>query len=183
VRLTPTVRLVAAALIVFLATAVAWWLVGYNIGKGILEETGGGGAFRAAYGFRDGGIARLLFFALLSVLALGASGAAQGGARWALVAGLGLGAALVLGARDGSLAGTVLYVLAVVATDEVEAGAAQLLTALALAVLVAFAFELDSSLTAGQGALAIVLRGALFWWPLLVGPHLVDRLVLSPSRA
>jgi hypothetical protein len=182
VRLTPTVRLVAAALLVFLATAVIWWLVGYNIGKGVLEETGGGSAFRAAYGFRDGGIARLLFFALVAALALGACAGAQGPARWALVAGLGLGAALVLGAREGALAGTVLFVLAVAATDEVEAGTPRLLTALALALVVAFAFELDSSLTAGQGALAVVLRGALFWWPLLAGPHLVDRHVLSPAR-
>ncbi|HSN90548.1 MAG TPA: hypothetical protein VLS93_04915 [Anaeromyxobacteraceae bacterium] len=178
-RLTPTTRLVAAALLVFLATAALWWLVGYQIGKGLLEEAGGGGAWRAAFGFRDGGVARLLVLALLGALALGAAGAAQGVARWALVAGLGLGGAFVLGARDGALAGVMLFVLAVAAVDEAAAGAPRLVAALVLGLAVAFAQVLDGPFTVGQGALAVGLRGALFWWPLLAGPHLVEEYVLG----
>jgi hypothetical protein len=182
-RLTPTLRLLATALVVFLAAALVWWFVGFQIGKGLFEESGGGSAWRAAYGYRDGGIARLVFLSALSVLALAASAGAQGAARWALLAGLGLGAGLVLGARDGLLAALVLFVLAVVATDEAEGGAPQLLAAFALALAIAFAQELDSALTPGQSAIAILLRGALFWWPLLAGPHLVARYLLAPERS
>lgn len=178
-RLTPTTRLVAAALLVFLATAALWWLVGYQIGKGLLEEAGGGGTWRASFGFRDGGVARLLVLALLGALALGAAGASQGVARWALVAGLGLVGAFVLGARDGALASVLLFVLAVAAVDEAPAGTARLVAALVMGLAVAFAQVLDSPFTVGQGALAVGLRGALFWWPLLAGPHLVEEWVLG----
>lgn len=182
-KLTPTIRLVAVALLVFVATAVVWWLVGYQIGKGILGDVGGEGAWTAAYGFRDGGIARLLFLSLLSALALAASGSAQGGARWAILAGLALGAGLVLGLRDGALAATILFVLGIVAIDEAEGFSAQLLAALAFGLLAAFAQELDTPLTLGQAVLAVVLRGALFWFPLLAGPHLAERYVLGSARA
>jgi hypothetical protein len=181
-RLTPTLRLVATALVVFLATALLWWLVGYQIGKGLLEGAVGGAGFRAGYGHHDGGIARLIFLSLLSVIALAASGESQGAGRWALLAGLGLGSALVLGARGGTLAALVLFVLAAVATDEAEPFSTQLVTALALALVVAFAQELDSSIDDWHAAIAILLRGALFWWPLLAGPHLVGRYLLAPAR-
>jgi len=175
-RLSPTARLVAVAVLVFAATAAIWWFVGYQIGKGLLEEAGGGATWRAAYGFREGGAARLLFVAVLSAVALGVSGAAEGAARWALLAGLGLAAALALGAREGALAGTLLFVLAVGAVDEAD-GRALWPAAAALGVVVAFAEVLDLSFTAGQAAIAVVLRGLLFWLPLLAGPHLAVRYV------
>jgi hypothetical protein len=181
-RLTPTLRLVLVALLVFLATAALWWLVGYQVGKGLLEEAGGAGSWRASFGFREGGVARLLFLSLLGALALAATGAAQGAARWALVAGLGLGGAFVLGARDGALAAVTLYVLAVAAVDEAPEGAPRLAAALVLGLAVAFAQVVDGPFTVGQAALAVGLRGALFWWPLLAGPYLVERWVASAPR-
>jgi len=181
-RLTPTARLVATALLVFLATAAIWWLVGYQIGKGLLEEAGGAGAWRASFGFRDGGVARLLFLSLLGALALAAAGATQGAARWALVAGLAMGGAFLLGARDGALAAVMLFVLAVAAVDEAAQGSQQLVAALALGLAAAFAQVVDGPFTMGQAALAVGLRGALFWWPLLIGPHLVEQHVLGAPR-
>jgi hypothetical protein len=180
-RLTPALRLVATALLVFLATAAIWWLVGYQIGKGVLEEAGGAGAWRAAYGFRDGGVARLLFVSLLGALALAAAGLPQGAGRWALVAGLALGGAFVLSARDGALATVTLFVLAVAAVEEAPEGGPRLVAALVLGLAVAVAQVLDGPFTVGQGALAVGLRGALFWWPLLAGPHLVQQWVLGPA--
>ncbi|HUL58748.1 MAG TPA: hypothetical protein VLU43_05725 [Anaeromyxobacteraceae bacterium] len=173
-RLTPTLRLVAIAVLVFVATAAIWWFVGYQIGKGLLEEAGGGPTWRAAYGFREGGAARLLFVAVLSALALGVSAAAEGAARWALLAGVAFAAALTLGAREGALAGTLLFVLSVGAVDEATGGGLWLAAA-GLGIVVAFAEVLDLPFTAGQAAIAVVLRGLLYWLPLLAGPHLAVR--------
>ncbi len=177
-RLTPTQKVVALAALLFLATAAIWWLVGFQIGKGILEEAGGGASWRASYGWREGGASRLLFVALLSVVSLSVSGAAQGPPRWALLAGLGLGAALATGAREGALAGTILFVLSVAAVDEASEGR-HWIAAAALGIVIAFAESLDLSFTTGQAALAVVLRGLFFWLPLLAGPRLLDRRVLG----
>ncbi len=180
-RLTPTFRLVAIAFLVFLAAAATWWIVGYQIGKGLLDEMGGGSAWRAQYGLHEGGAAQLLFLAVVGALALVASGAAQGASRFALLGALGLGAALVDGSRGGALAGMVLYVLATAAVDEAE-GRAQPVAAVILGFLVAFAYALDAPFSAGQAALAVLLRGVCFFLPLLWGPHLVDRLVLGRAE-
>ncbi len=178
-RLTPTLRAIALAVLVFLATAAVWWLVGFQIGKGVLEEAGGGAVWRGAFGFRDGGTARLLFLAVLAVLAGAVAAAAQGASRWPILAALALGAALVLGAHQGGLAATVLFVLAAGATSEADAGAAEVVAAAVLGLVVAFAEALDVSFTAGQGAIAVLLRGLLFWLPLLLGPSLAERYVLG----
>lgn len=177
-RLTPTLRAIAVAVLVFLATAAIWWLVGFQIGKGVLEDAGGGVAWRSAFGFRDGGTARLLFLAILTVVAGAVAATVQGASRWPILAALALGAALVLGVREGGLAAVVLFVLAAGAVAEADAGA-RLVAAAVLALVVAFAEALDGSFTAGQGALAVLLRGLLFWLPLLAGPSLAERYVLG----
>ena len=177
-RLSPTLRVVVTAVLLFAAVAVVWWLVGFQIGKGLMDDLGAGGAWRSAYGFKEGGVARLLFLSLLAVLALAIAGPVEGWPRWALLTAVGLGAALVLGHRDGALVGTLLFVLATAAVDEAEGGA-RLVLALALGLLVAFAFGLDDAFTAGQAALAVLLRGVLFYWPLLAGPHLLERHALA----
>jgi hypothetical protein len=176
-RLTPIVRAVLAALLVFVATAVLWWLVGFQIGKGLLEELGGENTWRSLYGFADGGLGRVLFLAVLAVLAI-LFGALPQGSRWPALAALALGAALVQGERDGALAGMILFVLAAGATAELE-GRGRILTALGLAFAVAFAHVLDTPFDTGAKLVALLLRGLLFYAPLLLGPHLLDEWVLG----
>jgi hypothetical protein len=177
-RLSPTLRLVVTAFLLFVGVAMIWWFVGFQIGKGLMDDAGAGAAWRSAYGWREGGVARLLFLAVLSVLALAVASPLQGWARWALLAGLGLGAGLALGLREGALAGIVLYVLAAAAVDEQE-GAMQIGVSVVLGLLVSFAFTLEQPFTGGTTALAVVLRDVFYYWPLLLGPHLLDGLLLA----
>lgn len=181
-RLTPIVRAVLAALLVFVATAVVWWLVGFQIGKGLLEEMGGDATWRSLYGFGDGGLGRVLFLAILATLAILFGGSLPQGSRWTALAALALGAALVQGERDGALAGTILFVLAAGATSEVE-GRGRVFTALGLAFAVAFAHVLDTPFETGEKFVALFLRGLLFYAPLLLGPHLLDEWVLGRAEA
>ncbi|HYG68351.1 MAG TPA: hypothetical protein VD838_11845 [Anaeromyxobacteraceae bacterium] len=181
-RLTPITRAVLAALLVFVATAVVWWLVGFQIGKGLLDELGDGGAWRSLYGFGDGGLGRVLFLSVLATLAILFAAVLPEGSRWPALAALALGAALVQGERDGALAGTILFVLAAAATAELE-GRARLLTGLGLALAVAFAHALDAPFDTGAKVVALLLRGLLFYAPLLLGPHLLDEWVLGRVEA
>jgi hypothetical protein len=177
-RLSPTLRLIVTAFLLFVGVALIWWFVGFQIGKGLMEDVGAGATWRSAYGWREGGVARLLLLAVISVLTLAVASPLQGWARWALLAGLGLAAGLALGLREGALAGIILYVLAAAAVDEQE-GVMQIGVSVALGLLVAFAFTLEQPFAGGQFALAVVLRDVLFYWPLLLGPHLLEGLLLA----
>jgi hypothetical protein len=171
-RLTPLTRAVAVALAVFLGTALVWWLVGYQIGKGLMEELDAAGTWRQLYGFQDGGFARLLLLATIATLAAGLAEHVGPAARWPALAAAALAVGFLQPDREpGAVAGTVLLVLAAGAGAELE-GRGRLVTGLALAVAVAFAFALDTRFGAGQLAIAVLLRGLFFFTPLLLGPSL-----------
>lgn len=177
-RLSPVVRAVITALLVFVATAIVWWLVGFQIGKGLLQEMGGENTWRSLYGFADGGLGRVLFLAVLGTVALLVAEAMPQGGKWPALVAVALGAALVQGERDGALAAIVLFVLAAAAASDGE-GRSRLLTGVGLAFAVAFASVVDTPFDAGAKLVALILRGALFYAPLLVGPRLVEQWVLG----
>jgi hypothetical protein len=178
-RLTPLTRSVAIALALFVGTALAWWLVGYQIGKGLMEELGAAGTWRSFYGFQDGGFARLLLLAVLATLAAGLAETVGAAARWPALAGAALGVGLLQPERDpGAVAGTILFVLSAGAVAEAK-GRSRLVAGVALAIAVAFAFGLDAPFGAGQLAIAVLLRGVLFFAPLLLGPAYADEALAS----
>jgi hypothetical protein len=100
-RLTPALRLLATALLLFAASAALWWLVGFQIGKGVLSDSGGLYPFRTAYGFEQGPFVELLALALVASLAR-EIWSGTGAPRWLSLAGLAFGAALLLGERSPS---------------------------------------------------------------------------------
>lgn len=188
-KLTPTFRLLASAVILTAATALLWWLVGYTMGKGILGETGGLVPFRRAYGYEEGALLQLLALALVAPLvrAIVEETSAQG--RWVAVGASALGAALLFGDKGtGSGLGVFLFAVAAAAAAE-SAGLAQLLAALLGALLAALAFVLELPLGTGERLIVMALRAVFFFGPLLLGPPYVEKYVLDrlekrpPSRA
>ncbi len=181
-RLSPLSRTVAVVVAVFVGTSLVWWLVGYQIGKGLMEELDSAGTWRRLYGFQEGGFARLLLLAAFASVAVGLSEMVVAAGRWPALAGAALGVGLLQPDRGpGAVAGTILFVLAAGAVAEVE-GRARLVAGPALAVAVAFAFGLDAPFGAGQLALAVLLRGLLYFAPLILVPVYMDEAVAGLGR-
>jgi len=175
-KITDTLRILLTVVAVAAATALLWWVVGYTIGKGILQETGGVAAFQRAYGLREQVLLQILSLSLVASLALAALAKAP-----AASAGLWLGAALFVGGRGGADLAAALFVLGVAATAEGE-GRTRLLTALIAGLVVAFVQVVDASLGTGEKILVIALRALFFYAPLLLGPHLADRWLWRRAR-
>ncbi len=177
-KLTPAIRLFVMTLILIVGTAIVWWFVGFNIGKGLLGGTGAFGPFRRAYDFEERALAQLFAFALLSPLALAVFGSFAAQARWAAVAALSLGAALVFGDRAGASVGFAVFTIGAAAVAESHGGM-QIAAAMGAALLAAFAFILGMNLDAGPLVGVVVLRAAFFFLPLLMGPVWIERWVLG----
>lgn len=188
-RLAPALRLLATAVLLFAGTAAIWWLVGYQIGKGVLSETGGLGPFRAAYGFEPRLLVELLGLALVAPLARvlwSGAGPLAGpvldgwiGDRappWLAVAGLALGAGLLLGEKGGAALAVALFVFTAAAAAEAK-GPARVGTVLAGAVLAGLAQGMALPVGFGERLLVVGLRAALFYGPLLAGPEVAERVL------
>lgn len=175
-RLAPVLRLLATAVLLLAGTGAIWWLVGFQIGKGVLSDTRGLGTFRQAYGFEVRPFLDLLALALVVPVTREVRAEAQAGpARWLALAGVAFGAALLFGERGGGGAVSMaLFVFAAAAAAEAS-GAVQIAAALAGALLVALAQALALPLDTGERLLAVALRAALFYGPLLLGPTWIDR--------
>lgn len=175
-RLTPTTRLIAVSVLLLAATALIWWGVGFPIGSALLD---GASQWRTAFGYGPVGLMRLfaLAIAVPVTIAVVASSSAQ--VRWLAIAALAFGAVLLYGDRSrGDIIGVVLLVLAAAAMAETS-GTQQLVSAGAIALVIAFAALSDLTLPSPQMALAIVVRAAFFYVPLLVGPALLERYALK----
>ncbi len=181
-RLTQTLRVLAVAVLLLLGTAVLWWLVGYPIGKGILGETGNLGAFRRSFGYDERHVVRLFALALAVPVTQAIAAAAPAQARWMMLAATALGAALLYDDKSGgAVLGVALFVFAVAGVAE-ESGVAQIVAAVAAAVVVAFAFTIDSPFGAGEKMAVIALRAVFFFAPLLLGAGYVERYALQRAR-
>ena len=172
-RLSPTTRVIAVSVLLLVATALIWWGVGFPIGSALLG--GAASAWRSAFGYGPVGLMRLFALAIAVTVTIAVVATASPQARWMAIAALAFGAVLLYGDRSrGDIVAVVLLVLAAAATSETS-GTHQLVSAAAIALVVAFAALSDLPLPTPQLVLAILVRAAFFYLPLLVGPALLER--------
>lgn len=179
-RLSPALRLIATAVLLFAGTGAIWWLVGFQIGKGVLADTGGLAAFRQAYGFEEGPFLELMALALVVPVTREVR-AEAGPARWLALAGVAFGAALLFGERGGSAVSIAFFVFAAAAASE-SSGAVQVAGALAGALLAALAQATGIGVGTGERILVVALRAVLFYGPLLLGPIVTERALGEARR-
>ncbi len=182
-RLAQTQRLLATAVILLAGTAITWWLVGYPIGKGIIDSPDTLATFRRTYGFQQSSLVWLFALALVVPVtrAVLASVSPQG--RWLALVAVAVLAVVLLqewGSTAGRL-GVALFVLAVAAVAESD-GTARIVVAIIAGAIVTFAFTVDSSFSVGELVAVILLRAVFFFCPLLAGPHYVDAYVLKGGQ-
>jgi hypothetical protein len=180
-KIAGTLRLLLTVVAVAAATALVWWVVGYSIGKGILQETGGVAAFQRAYGLREQVLLEILSLALVGSLALAALEKAPAASAGLWLGAVSLGAALLVGGRDGPDLSAALFVLAVAGVGEAE-GRSGLLAAAVGGLVVAFVEVLGASFGTGEKILVVALRTLFLYGPLLLGPSLADRWLWRRAR-
>lgn len=165
---SPVLRLLVTTMVLFVAVSVLWWALGFQLGKGLLEELKGGPAFRRAYGFEQDNMVALLVLSFGTVLsvALYQAAPAQGRLLWLSAAALGTGVAL--GSNPSALVGGGLVVFAAAAASETD-GRQRLIASGIGAVIAAFAFALVFGADGGGWAAAWALRALLYFFPLIFG--------------
>jgi len=174
-RFTPTTRLVAVAVLLLVATAVIWWVVGFPIGNALLD---GANAWRANFGYGPLGLMRLFALAIVVTVTTAVVTSASPQTRWLALAALAFGAVMLYGDRSrGDIVAVVLFVLAVAAMTETS-GTQQLVSAVAIAIVIAFASLVDLPFGTPQLVIAILVRAVFFYVPLLVGPAYLEKYVL-----
>ncbi len=174
-RFTPTTRVIAVSVLLLVVTAAIWWGLGFPLGSALL---GGAAAWRNAFGYGPVGLMRLFALALAVPVTIAVVASASPQARWMAIAALALGAVMLHGDRSrGDMIAVVLLVIAAAAMAETS-GTHQLVSAAVVAIVISFAALADLTLPPGQLALAIVVRAAFFYVPLLVGPALLEHYAL-----
>ncbi len=172
----PALRLILGAAALLAAVALLWWIVGYTVGKSVMEQAGGAAAFTRFYAFRETLVLPLFAMALLSYLTRLVAGE-SGAGRWVRLAVLAAVAGLLFAAErsPASALGWALFVLGAAAAAE-AAKLEGLAVALVAGAFVAFAFVFDKpEFTTGQKIVVIALQDAFVFAPLLAGPEWVDR--------
>ena len=180
-KVTDTLRILLTVVAVAAATALLWWVVGYPVGKGILQETGGVAAFQRAYGLREQVFLQILSLALVGSLSLAALAKAPAASAGLWLGAVALGAALFVGGRGGADLAAALFVLAFAAVGEAE-GRSRFFAAAVAGLVVAFVQVVDASFGTGEKLVVIALRTLFFYGPLLLGPHLADRWLWRRAR-
>ncbi len=175
-RLTPTTRVIAVSVLLLFATALIWWGVGFPIGSALLRDHS---AWRSQFGYGSVGLMRLFALAIAVPVTIAVVSSSSAQARWMAIAALALGAVLLYGDRSrGDMIAVVLLVIAAAAMAETS-GTHQLVSAAVVAFVIAFAALADLSLPPPQLVVAIIVRAAFFYVPLLVGPALLERYALK----
>ncbi len=175
-RFTPTTRLIAVAVLVLVATAVVWWGIGFRIGGVLL---GGASAWTSSFGYGPLGLMRLFALAIAVTVTMAVATSVSPQARWVALAALALGAVLLYGDRSrGDMIAVVLLVFAAAAMSE-SSGTQQLVAAAAIAVVISFAALADLPVATPQKILAVLVRAAFFYAPLLLGPTYLERYALK----
>ncbi len=139
-RLTQTARVLLVALLLLVATALVWWIVGFRVGTQLLDDSG---AWRRSFGYGSLALVRLFALALVVPVTLAVVSAASPQMRWLAMGAVALGAVLLSGERaTGDVLAVVLFTFGVAAVAE-YADTAQLVAALAIGIVVAYASLLD----------------------------------------
>jgi len=165
---SPALRLLVTVVALFLGVAVVWWALGFQLGKGIMEELKGGAAFKRAYGFEQGNQAALLVLAFGAVVSVALHQAAPAQGRLLWLSAAALGTAFALGGQGSSMVGAGLTAFAAAAAAETE-GRQRLIASGIGALIAAFAFALVLESEGGAWAAAWVLRAVFFFFPLVFG--------------
>lgn len=177
-RLPAPLRLVLGVVVVTLAVALVWWLVGYQIGKGMLSGPDAL-AFKKAFGFEEGAFLRLAFFALAGAVTVAAAGGAAGGAKWLPLAAVAFGASLLFPDKGiGATVGVFLFVLCASGLAEMGAGLRQVASAAVAGLVLGVAFTLEGPYGRSELAVIAALRGLFWFLPLLALPEYAERYVL-----
>jgi hypothetical protein len=174
-RLTPTARLLVVAVLLLVATALLWWLVGFPIGNALLGDAA---AFRRAFGYGPLGFLRLFALAVALPFSLAAVGAAAAPSRWLVLTAMAFGAVLLHGDTSTADALAVALLVLVAAAVSESGGTSQIVVAAVGALVVAVAALWDLPLGTPQRVLALVVRALFYYVPLLLGPALLERHVL-----
>jgi len=182
-RLTQTQRLLATAVVLLAGTAVLWWLVGYPIGKGIIDSPASLSAFRRGYAFQEAALLRLFALALVVPTTIAVLAAYSPQLRWPALAAIAIVAVLFLEDKVtaiGSL-GVALFVLGAAAVSESE-GKLRPVVALIAGFLVSFVHVADSSYSTGETLVVMALRAVFYFGPLLAGPYYVETYVFKAVK-
>lgn len=173
-RLTPTTRLLALAVLLLAATAVVWWGVGFHVGSALLD----GAAAWKALGYGPLGLMRLFALALVVIVTVSVASSVPAQFRWLALAAIALGAVMLHGDRSrGDMVAVVVLVFAAAAMTE-SSGTSQLVAGLAIAVVISFAALADLAVATPQKVIAVLVRAAFFYAPLLLGPTYLERWAL-----
>jgi hypothetical protein len=175
-RLTPTTRLIALAVLLLVATGVVWWGVGFHLGSALLDRAF---AWRASFGYGPLGLIRLFALAIVVVVTLATAASVPAQFRWLTLVALALGAVLLYGDRSrGDVVAVVLLVFGTAAMSE-SSGGQHHVGAFAIAVVIAFAALADVALGTPQKIIAVLVRAAFFYAPLLLAPPYLERYALK----
>jgi hypothetical protein len=175
-RFTQTSRLILLAVLLLAGTAALWWGVGFPVGSALLD---GSNVWARTFGFGPIGVLRLFALALVAPVTIAVLATASAQTRWLALAALAGGAVLLYGDQSrGDILAVVLFVFAVAAVSE-SSGNHQIVAAVAVALVVAFASLADVPLQTSQKVLAILVRAVFFYVPLLLGPAYLERYALG----
>ncbi len=178
-RFTQTSRLIAVAVLLVVATAIAWWGVGYHLGAALVNDASAWHYF--SYG--ASGLVRLFALAIIVLVTLAVAASSSPQMRWIAIGAVAIGAVLLYGDQDrADVVGVVLFVLSVVAVSE-AGGTQQITTALVTAIVVSFVSLSDLPLPVAQKTFAILIRAIFFYTPLLLGPAYLERYVMKRIAA
>ncbi len=174
-KFTQTTRLIAVAVLIFVVTAVIWWVVGFHVGAALLDNAG---AWRS-FGYGQLGLMRLLALAIIVTVTIAVVTSVSPQTRWLAIAAVALGATMLYGDKSrGDIVAVVLLVLAAAAMTE-AGGVQQIVTALVLAILISLAALADLEVSTPHKIIAILVRAFLFYTPLLLGPTYMDKYVMK----
>jgi hypothetical protein len=175
-RFTPTTRLIALAVLLLVATAIVWWGIGFPVGSALLD---GAAAWRKSFAYGPIGLMRLFALALVVPVTMAVATSVSPQVRWLALAALALGAVLLYGDLGrGDVVAVVLLVFAAAAMSE-SSGTQQIVAAAAIAVVISFAALADLPVSTPQKILAVLVRAAFFYAPLLLGPTYLERWALK----
>jgi len=161
-------RLLVVSVALFIGVSVVWWAVGFQLGKGLMEELKGGGVFRRAYGFEQDNMVGLLVLCFGAVVGVALHDAAPAGSRLLWLSAAALGTGYAMGGSPSAMLGGGMTVFAASAAADSE-GRQRLIASGLGAVIVAFSFALVLAVEGGGWAAAWVLRAVFFFFPLVFG--------------
>jgi hypothetical protein len=166
-----------SAVLLAVVAGLLWFVIGLPLTAGLLRgaaET----AVRKTYGFDEANVLRLAFLAVVVCVTGLVAPSATG--KWLALGAIGAVAALIEPEHGpGAALSTLLLVFAVPGVLEMVAPVRQAIAAVVSGLVVALPAAMDAHLAVGPTIGVAVLRGVLFFAPLLLASPLLERWVLK----